>query len=150
MRNVLTLQGLLTPMIALVAVYIAYQQYRANKQKLKLDLFDRRFKVFDETRNVLGLMYTSGVKDESLHRFIIETTEAEFLFGPEIMDYCEEIYRRVQKLLSVTSEMNVSWQMPAEQRARLAEAERSEIEWASGQTRLVAGKFKKYLNVSKL
>ncbi len=36
----------LTPLIAIIAVYIAYQQYNTNRQKLRLDLYDKRFKVF--------------------------------------------------------------------------------------------------------
>ena len=117
------LQGLLTPAIAVTAVYIAYQQFRANKQKLKLDLFDRRYRIFEEVRTVLGLMYTSGMKDVDLLKFVTETADAEFLFGPEIKEYCEEIYQRVQRLSSARQQLNASWQAPVEQRARLAEVE---------------------------
>jgi hypothetical protein len=36
------LQGSLTLIIAIVAVYIALQQWKTNRQKLTLDLYDRR------------------------------------------------------------------------------------------------------------
>lgn len=32
--------------IAGIVAYIAYQQYEINRQKLKLDLYDRRFKIY--------------------------------------------------------------------------------------------------------
>jgi hypothetical protein len=111
-------QGLLTPSIALIAVYIAYQQLRANAKKLKLDLFDRRFKVFDETRKVLAQMYTTGVSDEDLLKFLTGTIEAKFLFGPEIQEYREEIYRRVTRLSSSRRQMSEALERgaPAEER----------------------------------
>src|SRR5271170_90498 len=40
------LQGLMTPVIALIAVYIAWQQWRTNADKVKLDKFDRRFPIY--------------------------------------------------------------------------------------------------------
>jgi hypothetical protein len=89
-------QGLLTPVIAGVAVYIALQQWRTNTHRTKLDLFDRRFRVFEETRKILGLIYTSGVNDQQLLDFWTKTAEAEFLFGPEIREYREEIGRRAK------------------------------------------------------
>ena len=143
-------QGLLTPFIAVVAVYIGWQQWKTNALKSKLDLFDRRFKVFEEARKILGRMYTVGVKDEELSQFVTETAEAEFLFGPEIRKYLDEIYRRVQNLKSAREQMRVSWEAPVEVRSKLAEAERNEVEWATAQTPALREQFKQYLDVSKL
>ena len=39
---------MLTPIIAVVATYIAWQQWNTNKQKLILDRYDRRLKVYEE------------------------------------------------------------------------------------------------------
>ena len=44
------LSALLTPTIAIITTYIAYEQWRTNRNKLKLDLFDRRFAVYDAMR----------------------------------------------------------------------------------------------------
>jgi hypothetical protein len=145
-------QGLLTPVIAVTAVYIAYQQLQANAQKLKLDLFDRRFSVFDETRKVLGRMYTSGVKDEDLLKFLSGVVEARFLFGPEIREYHQEIDRRIQILSFAKRQMNEALEGGAsvEERTKLAETEKNEVEWATAQTGILSEKFNKYLDVSKL
>jgi hypothetical protein len=35
-------QGLLTPVIGIIATYIAWQRWRTNKNKLKLDRYERR------------------------------------------------------------------------------------------------------------
>jgi hypothetical protein len=36
------LQGLLTPVVAIVAVYIAWQQWKANERKFKFEQYERR------------------------------------------------------------------------------------------------------------
>jgi hypothetical protein len=51
-----TLQGLLTPLIALLALYIAWQQLQTNRQKFKLDKYDSRFRVYDEVGKLLTLV----------------------------------------------------------------------------------------------
>jgi hypothetical protein len=146
------LQGGLTIVIAFITVYIARQQWKTNAQKIKLDLFDRRFLVFEATRGIIGQMYTSGVKDKELVEFLTKTVEAGFLFGSEIEDYRNEVYRRVQSLIGANQRMNASWPAPPEVRRPIAEAEREEVEWASNQarTQAIEAKFKKYLDFSRL
>jgi hypothetical protein len=143
-------QGLLTPVIAVVAVYIARQQWKTNAHKLKLDLYDRRFKVFEAAREILGLMYTSGVRDAQLLNVLTKTADTEFLFGREVKEYLEEIYRHVQTLISANSQMSANWETPVEVRSRIAEAETTEVRWATGEVNRIADRFKKYLNLSKL
>jgi hypothetical protein len=76
------LQGSLTLVIAVITVHIARQQWKTNAQKIKLDLFERRFRVFEARRGTIGQMYTSGVKDKELVEFLTKTVEAGFLLVP--------------------------------------------------------------------
>jgi hypothetical protein len=39
----------LTPVIAVVVGWIAYEQYEINKRQLRLGLFEKRFAVFEAT-----------------------------------------------------------------------------------------------------
>ena len=48
------LKGLLTPAIAIIATYIAWQQWKTNQRKLILDRYDRRLKVFEVTRSLIA------------------------------------------------------------------------------------------------
>jgi hypothetical protein len=50
------LQGLLTPVIAIVALYIAWQQYKVNERKFAFDQYERRLRVYQEVRSVLLLV----------------------------------------------------------------------------------------------
>jgi|SRR5882672_5537469 len=49
-------KALLTPLIAIVATYIAWQQWRTNKQKLLLERYDRRLRVYEEVRKILSVI----------------------------------------------------------------------------------------------
>ena len=49
-------KGLLTPLIAIMASYIAWQQWQTNKQKLKLEKYDRRLRVYEQVREILSII----------------------------------------------------------------------------------------------
>ena len=73
---------LLTPLIAIVAVYIASHQWETNRGKLRLDLFDRRYKVYEKISEFIGsILTTSKVQEGKELQFLIDTTATEFLFG---------------------------------------------------------------------
>jgi hypothetical protein len=50
------LQGLLTPVIGGIALYIAWQQYKGNKFKLVLDRYERRLRIYQNVVAVLLLV----------------------------------------------------------------------------------------------
>jgi hypothetical protein len=144
-------QGLLTPVIAGIAIYIAWQQWKTNRQKLKLDLYDRRLKVFERVREILAMMYTTVSDDKRLFELLSGTRDAEFLFGVEIKDYIEEVYRRASTLSATNKQLRAILETaPAELRKKLADVESEQVKWAFEQTRVVADKFKQYINLSKL
>lgn len=145
------LQALLTPVIGAVAVYIANQQWQTKALKSKLDLFDRRFRVFDETKKFLALMFTAGVKDEEeLRKFLAETAGVEFLFGPEIKEYRKEIRRRAQRLSFAREQAALEQGASVDEGKRLSEIVESEVNWATAEIEMIADKFRKYLDMSKL
>ena len=58
------LSALLVPTIALFACYIAWRQWRTAQNKLKLDLFEKRFAVYDTARNLFDSVVTSGKAED--------------------------------------------------------------------------------------
>ena len=52
------LMALLTPVIAAIAVYIAYQQSRTNRRRLDLDLYDRRLGIYQATVEYISAVLT--------------------------------------------------------------------------------------------
>ena|SRR5437588_2243177 len=87
--------ALLTPTIALVTTYIAIQQYRNNRAKLRHELYDRRVAVYNAVGNFLITRINSieGGGDAFL-KFLIAKHESCFLFGNDVVDYLKEIERK--------------------------------------------------------
>ena len=87
--------ALLTPLIAIVATYIAWQQWRTNQQKLNLERYDRRLRVYEEVRKILSIIFRDAkASTDDLLKFRTSVSEADFLFGPEIPEYIDNIYKR--------------------------------------------------------
>jgi hypothetical protein len=117
-----------------------------------LDRYYQRLRVFEAVRDIVGMMYTTVSDDKKLFELLSKTRDAKFLFGDEIEDYLESVWRHASRLSDAHKALNQVLQTgaPAENRKPLAEVEREEVEWAWRESRLVADKFKKYLDRSKL
>ena len=74
--------ALLTPVIAIIATYIAWQQWKANELKLRLERYERRLSIYQDVIKMLSLiMRDADAKIEDLMTFRANTAEADFLFG---------------------------------------------------------------------
>ena len=62
-------------------------------------LFDRKFRVFEATLNFLKeVLRDQRVGNDCLHTFLAETKGARFIFGEEIPDYLNELYKKSMAL----------------------------------------------------
>ncbi|WP_395670195.1 hypothetical protein [Rhodoferax sp.] len=83
----------LTPVfIALFVAFIAYRQWRVAREKLRLDLYNKRFTIFEVTLNfyqqLLDGRNISAEEMQSLHRkYIGAMIESKFLFSPSTNVY---------------------------------------------------------------
>jgi len=83
---------LVTVLVAAFATWISWSQYSINKEKFKLDLFQKRFLVFAATRKFLSvILRDANLKIEDLFEYRADTAEATFLFEQDITDYLKEI-----------------------------------------------------------
>ena len=79
-----------TLIIGCIAARITYNQFRVAQAKLKLDLFEKRFIIFQKVWQILSEVVSTGTKGRNyglstpFNNFM---PEAQFLFGPEISDY---------------------------------------------------------------
>jgi hypothetical protein len=94
-------QIITTSVVGLIAVYIAWRQWRTAHDRLILDLFERRFQVFqDLTRTVSAAVNKPHVEINDLADFDQATEKARFLFGPEVHGYLREVRRHLVDLIS--------------------------------------------------
>jgi len=142
--------ALLTPTIAIVATYIAWQQWRVNKQKFDLERYDRRLRIYEEVRKILSIvMRDARASYEELLRFRAAVSEADFLFGPEISAYIDEIYKRGVQLEVWNKQYRHSGQeIPTGyDHQKVCDGMEREIEWFTAQFDPAKEKFKKYLHI---
>jgi len=134
-----------------IVAYVAYQQWKTNDHKVKMDLYDRRFKVYDQVRKIIEIVLqdmTLSIKD--IHKFKTSTSDAEFLFGPEIQKYLDEIAEHGLKLHRSTQELeNPALRAQDYDHQRVCDEKYEEGRWFIDQSELFKGEFKKYLDINK-
>jgi hypothetical protein len=101
------LSALLTPTVAVLGSLIAYRQWRTAQNKLKHDLFERRFSVYDAARIFISSIMTSGkATEEELFKFLSGTREAKWLLNSEVSEYLDkELYHKALDLQCLASEL---------------------------------------------
>ena len=145
-------KALLTPVIAVIATYIAYQQWKTNQQKLNLERYGRRLHVYEEARKILSIILRDAdATTEDLLKFRTSVSEADFLFGPEITKYIDEIYKRGLRLWRCKMQYRDHTQeIPAGyDHEKVVEEMHKELKWLTEQFAPAKEKFKKYLDISK-
>lgn len=145
-------KALLTPVIAIVATYIAYQQWQTNRQKLNLERYDRRLRVYEEVRKILSIIVRdANAGTEDLLKFRTAVSEADFLFGPEIPEYIDQIYKRGLNLRRWNTEYKDYTQLKPEgyNHEEVVEGMHKELTWLTEQFEPAKEKFRKYLDISK-
>lgn len=100
------LSALLTPIVAVLGSLIAYRQWRLAQNKLKLDLFDRRFSVYKAACMLLTSIMTSGrSKEEEVYKYRVATWEAKWLLSCEVAEYLDkQLFEKAVDLQTIYAE----------------------------------------------
>ena len=145
------LKALLTPVIAGVAAYIAWQQWKTNALKVKLDRYDRRLRIYEEVKRILSLIMRDANADvEELLKFRTATAEADFLFGKEIPDYLDQIYQHGLKLWQRNREYCDLYTTPPEgyDHKLVVDDMHNQLVWLTEQFEPAKKLFRPYLDIS--
>lgn len=143
--------ALLTPAIACITTYIAWQQWRTNHQRFKFERYDRRLRIYEEVRRILSIiMRDADISTDELLKFRIAVSEADFLFDPEIPLYLEEIYKHGLNFWEHNQKYRDRGSGPEDyDHETVVAKKKNELDWFMKQFELSKTKFRKYLNVSK-
>ena len=96
-------KALSAPVVALIAACIAggiaYQQWRTARNKLKLDLFEKRMKVYNACSELLRLI---NMPIRTNYDAVLELVTAinghQWLFGPKVTAYIENLMDRSEEI----------------------------------------------------
>lgn len=91
--------GVLTLLVAVLVAYIAFQQWLVSRAKLKLDLFERRLKIYEATQQYILQSIAAGPPEQS--DFLSDIARASFLFGSDIEHYMGEVLDARAKLRAI-------------------------------------------------
>ncbi|MCX7355687.1 MAG: hypothetical protein NTY59_12830 [Alphaproteobacteria bacterium] len=141
-------KALLTPIVAAFGAFIAWQQYKLGKQKIKLELFEKRWVILQAVRTFLGLVARDAAIDsEEVLQLRRKTFDAKFLFGEEISEYIDSIFKKGIELH--TTEMMLKGMPVGDERSKLVNANTALVTWLMSQLTAMEDKFLKYFNFRK-
>ncbi len=140
--------ALLTPLLAIVATYIAVQQWKLERQKWRLELYEQRFETYRAIVEFLSLISQEGNCDipEAII-FLKRASRNKFLFDAGVQKYIESLYKRAIDLRTISKELKCSGSQ--DEQKFLAEKELEQFRWFTSQFDIVDQKFGDYLRITK-
>ncbi|MDB5784790.1 hypothetical protein [Caballeronia mineralivorans] len=135
------LTTLFTACIAVVGAWIAYNQYEISQANLRLALFEKRYAVYRAAQEyVLHITQNAHVDLNSSNTFWRETSDAPFLFGHEIVQYRDRMYKNGTELYTNTID-----KIPDERRQAAEERHLELVNWFVAQYEEMQVLFRPYL-----
>ncbi|WP_417375876.1 hypothetical protein [Gimesia maris] len=127
------LSSFLTPTIAIITTYIAIQQYKVNKQRLRHELYTKRLAIYKCLQSHLrSIISKANTSLEQNSFFTNETAEALFLFGRTVQQNVEEINKKSIDLYVLGVKLEVT-DLSKEKRDELVQQKKKLLLWFSDQ-----------------
>jgi hypothetical protein len=131
--------------IAGAGVYIAWQQKRIADIRLRHELYDRRFKVYEAAKTLLVAHQTNGkLSGDEYIAYRRGTADAVFLLDAGVVGYLDELRRKAERLLCLSGQQDeLRNDISQEARYRISEDDSNQIEtWLAQQFDILIAKFK--------
>lgn len=129
-----TLSALLAPTVAVVTLYIAFQQYRIGRQKVRHDLFERRYAVYEAIRDFLYEAIREATLSESAFFQLNKgTDDALFLFDESVEEYIQTVREKGARLRFINGRLADTSLPVGQERSQLAEEDTELVTWFSKQ-----------------
>lgn len=139
-----------TPAIALVAVGIAHRQWATARDKVRLDLYDRRVAIYEAVQTAMGQMLRKGdVNQQDEQDYLIGVAGSQWLFGDEVRHFLEkEFWNQLMEHQRLVAELQDAPVGPI--RGELARLRGESFKWFQNQTERVDALFMPYLSFHHL
>jgi hypothetical protein len=138
-------QALVVPFVAIVGAGIAGGQLLLARRRMQLDLYDRRYKIFESARRlIVEIMREGRAELEWIYAYHRDTGDAIFLLDNAAVGYIAELEKRAFRLrkLGVTIANDGH-----PQREAAVDEEAALLDWFSGQFDVLVEKFKPSLRL---
>lgn len=133
MHNLLSiLSGLLTPVIAVLTIFIAWKQWATAHNQFRLHLFDRRVQIYEAAVRLCETIVQEGETSKAdVRRFCVDARAARWLFDREISEHLNKLAREAFMLMAPPG----------------IEKSPERVKWFLEQSDTLPDKFEKYLKV---
>jgi hypothetical protein len=92
------LSRLFIPVIAVAGIFIALNQYIVNREKMRFELYEKRFNIYNTIMNTLDeLLWGSDLSREQFRSFSTACNEAQFLLTDDAYMSVKEVRELVGK-----------------------------------------------------
>jgi len=89
-------------LITIIVVYIAFQNHRIAKSKMRLDLYKQRFKIYNELQEFFKYIMIEGTVTSSVAGNLAHNTkEAVFLYDSFIVKYLKNMHSKAFELIAL-------------------------------------------------
>ena len=139
------MQGCVPIAIAAMVAWVGWRQFRAARAKLKLDLFEKRLAIFNATWEQVGRSAQNKPYEyRELGLWFNKIHEASFLFGPDIVEYLNEIREKAIEEQILWAKVQPQHPEPAtdEQKAK----HKALNDWFLAEAKQIQHKFAPYLS----
>lgn len=95
-----------TIVIGVFVAFVGYQQYCINRERFKLDLFEKRFAVYKGIQVFLTyILINAKFEMAELFKFRANTQDAIFLFGEDVTNYISLVDKKALEFWSLSEEL---------------------------------------------
>ena len=90
-----------TVMIGAAGTFIAYQQWRTAEIRLRHDVYERKFKVYEAAKTLLVVFqFKAKITEDDYFAYLRGITDAEFIFDdPEVSRYLQTLREQATELI---------------------------------------------------
>jgi hypothetical protein len=100
-----TLSGFLTPLIAISMGIIAYRQWRDSRYKIKIDLFDKRMKIYEIVKDQLLVVNRDNEPKINHNLMYSAISQSKFLFNDKVHNSINEIYSKILETTNISKQL---------------------------------------------
>lgn len=144
------LTAALVPLLGILTAYIAWQQWRTNDRKVRHDLYERRLSTYIAVMEFLAcIMRSAQATDLEMQTFLQKTRESYFLFGRDICEYLDTLYKRSLKLQYCHTMLHghISNLPVGDERTRLAGEQSELLMWFTNQFEIARDRFDRQMSL---